>query len=325
MNTLIPSNDFEYYILDSIYWNNFEKVISYINSSISGNETQGWVSYINKQFGTFDDGLFVSCGNGWVERDCFKEKLICSASGFDISQKLIEKCIEEANKIGMPYDYRVEDANKLTEINKKFNFIVNNGSIHHVAYIDQFTRAIASALHSDGIYIINDYTGPHRNQYSWEAWEAIISLNASIPKKYQINLVYPHMPTMLHTDPTEAIHSELQMGVARRYFDIVQEVTLGGGVAYTLLYNNKTLYKEQNTAEGKATIDRIMQVDQELTKKIPNTSLFTFAVCQKKKYLDQAKLDLWSSEEKNREALALNLGGRYYSPTALELIYNKFS
>jgi hypothetical protein len=52
--------------------------------------------------------------------------------------------------------------------------------------------------------------------------------------------------------------------------------------------------------------------------------LFTFAVCTPKSALPpQPVLDLWTAEENERELHASRNGGRYYPPTALELMYNQ--
>ena len=52
---------------------------------------------------------------------------------------------------------------------------------------------------------------------------------------------YPHLPTMLHDDPTEAIHSELIVETLQRYFHVERFVPLGGAIAYPLLTFNARL------------------------------------------------------------------------------------
>jgi hypothetical protein len=114
------------------------------------------------------------------------------------------------------------------------------------------------------------------------------------------------------------------MDVTRRYFDIEQEIQLGGGVAYTLLFGNGNLYRDQHTDVGSKIIEDILAADSELLARHPSSNLFTFAVCRPKAILSpQPILDCWRAEENEREAYAVRNGGRYYPPTILELIYNE--
>jgi hypothetical protein len=66
-----------------------------------------------------------------------------------------------------------------------------------------------------------------------------------------------------------------------------------------------------------------MALDAAFLAAHPDSNLFTFAVCTPKSALPpQPVLDLWTAEENERELHASLNGGRYYPPTALELMYN---
>jgi 2-polyprenyl-6-hydroxyphenyl methylase/3-demethylubiquinone-9 3-methyltransferase len=319
---LKPAAGFEYY-KQEIYWNNFDQVQMRMNLAVSGDPAVGWVQHVRRLYGVRDPGFFISCGNGWVERDCFRAGLIRSAIGFDVLPDLVGTAAAEAEKIGMPARYFQADGNTLPDDGPTCELIVNHGAMHHIAYIDRLTRQMARFLKPGGIYVVNDYTGPHRNQYGWEAVSRCAELNHSLPEAYRARLGYAHVPTMLAHDPTEAIHSELQMDVLRRYFDIVTHVRFGGALAYSLLFQNHLLYRDQRTERGAACIGRILAADQEFLNERPESNLFTFAICTPKAAPPRQKqLDSWTREEMEREARARDNGGRYYPPTALELIYN---
>jgi SAM-dependent methyltransferase len=322
-----PSDNFQYYVPDAIYWNTFDEVVNYMSSSVSGRANLGWIGHVKSRFGAKNTGLFINCGNGWVERDCFRGGLIKTAIGIDIMPQLISLAHAEAEKIGMPANYIVSDINSFNFDSVKVDLAVNVGAMHHIAYIDRVLREIWTALGPDGVYVIgNDYTGPHRNQYAWEAWSETLLLNRELPREYQVELSYPHLQTMLLLDPTEAVHSELQMVTTRRYFDIVEEVQFGGAIAYILLFGNKKLYGDRGTELGRKTIRRILDADQRFFRLHPETNLFTYAVCKPKILpAPQSVLDQWTKEENERESLASSYGGRYYPPTALELIYNELA
>ena len=70
-----------------------------------------------------------------------------------------------------------------------------------------------------------------------------------IPEYVRQEMVYPHLPTMLHDDPTEAIHSELTLENLYRCFDVEQFTPVGGAVAYPLMTHNQQLAALENASE----------------------------------------------------------------------------
>lgn len=147
---------------------------------------------------------------------------------------------------------------------------------------------------------------------------------------------------MLHTDPTEAIHSELQVAVMERYFDILQYAPLGGAIAYQLLYQNRALYEEQHTREGRMALDRIIEADEHLRNTAPECNLFSFWIVRPRRVVgsgwgrwlpgscaaafpDRHRIASWQAEEDAREVVAESASGRYYPASALEIIYNEMA
>ena len=53
-----------------------------------------------------------------------------------------------------------------------------------------------------------------------------------LPAPLRTKMSYPHVPTMIATDPTEAIHSDLIVETLARYFDLVEVRPVGGAIAY---------------------------------------------------------------------------------------------
>ena len=321
---LKPSDGFEYYTDDAIYWNAFERVRDGMSAAVSGDAGTGWVAHVKARYGARGTGLFISCGNGWVERDCFNAGLIRNCVGFDIMESSLAAARQNAALIGLQADYVLADGNRLALDRTSYGIAVNHGAMHHIAYLDRLLRQLHGWLAGGGIYVINDYTGAHRNQYDWETWSAVVQANHALPPPYRARLGYAHMPTMLARDPTEAIHSELQMDLTRRYFDVREEVQYGGAIAYTLLYSNRALYRDRATEAGARVVEHILALDAAFLKARPDSNLFTFAVCLPKPALPpQPMLDLWTAAENERELHASRNGGRYYPPTALELMYNQ--
>lgn len=323
--TVKPPDSFEYY-RGTIYWNNFDIVLSAQNKLIAGDSSLYWHHHILKRYGKRKLAFVFSCGNGWVERDLFQKGVIQSVTAFDILPNYIEEARSAAKKLGMQANYFIADGNTFEEGNLRCDLAVNVGAMHHIARINRMTDTLARIC-QNGIYVGYDYTGAHRNQYGWNVWSKVVETNQQLPEKYRIKLRYPHLSTMLHTDPSEAVHSELQMDTLRRHFDLLECRHLGGGVAYMLLYENKRLHAEQHTPEGRETLEFIMKTDAELLRSDPDFNLFTFFVAKPKKSgsIDSSQLIQWQLEEDEREKRAALNGGRYYAKTPLECIYDELA
>lgn len=321
--TVKPAEGFEYYG-NTIYWNNYDRVCQIHNTLITGREDLDWFRYLKQSYGTFDHAFFVNCGNGWVERDLFRIGAIRRASGSDISPELLEQAAKEAAAIGLPASYALADVNAFDAQGATYDLAVNVGAMHHVAYIDRMTRVLAQMLGRDGIYATFDYVGAHRNQYSWEMWSKIVEMNNTLPPRFRIELRYPSLHVMLHTDPSEAVHSELQEECLRRYFDLDQYTPLGGSIAYTLLYQNHALHAAQHEPEGAAVIERIMAADAAHLERHPRDNLFSYWTARPKREMpNRAVLGRWENEERAREEAAQRDAGRYYPAGALEILYGE--
>jgi hypothetical protein len=138
-------------------------------------------------------------------------------------------------------------------------------------------------------------------------------------------MVYPHLPTMLATDPTEAIHAELILPVLRRYFDVEHFRALGGGVAYPVLTFNKGIFSRPQE-EVAPLVRQVLAADEAWTDEDPEgRTLFAYIVAKPRKdaLADAAQLAEWTAEEDDRERLAAAAGGRYYPDTMLNGLYEE--
>lgn len=163
-----------------------------------------------------------------------------------------------------------------------------------------------------------DYIGPHRHQYPERHWADIEHLDQSLPPRMRKQLAYPHLPTMLASDPTEAIHSELIMPTMRRYFDLDHVRYLGGALAYEVLCGNDAFF---DGADHSIWVQHVMDADAMYmeTDDPEANSLFVYVLARPNKAAlrDEAQLAEWTREETEREAAAAINGGRYYPNTSV--------
>jgi hypothetical protein len=121
----------------------------------------------------------------------------------------------------------------------------------------------------------------------------------------------PHLPTMLHDDPTEAIHSDLTFDTMQRYFDLVERHDVGGGVAYEILTHNEKARRLPDE-EIAPHLDRLLAMDDEYTATGRVPTLFSYFVARPRKAaLDDPLLWKHQAEEDGRELRAGRLRGTY--------------
>ena len=309
---------------DTGYWNEYEEVRRHLRRRI-GDESLEWPEYFQACRGgrVFERGLILNCGNGHVERTMIGAGVLRRAVGVDYAADLLDDARRAAEEAGIDATYHRMDTNTADFPAGDYDLVVNYAAGHHVARVDAVFRALAALLPDDGWLVSYDYVGPHRNQYPADLWEAAWQVNERLPETVRQDMVLPHEPTMLATDPTEAIHSELVEATIERYFALEERVALGGGIAYLLLTANPRLAAAA-PAERDAAIREVLAADIAHLEAHPEHNCFTYAAGRPRRDLDPTDLDRWTAEEDAREAAA-SATGRYYDRSAHQATHEALS
>lgn len=323
MQTFTPPDSSVYY--SSTYWNDLQPVIEHISEICTGDRGKWWVSGFQERYcqrGPFQHGLFLNCGNGWVEREFCDRGVVRRATAFDYSAELLNSAAAERGPRDIAYFQG--DANLIDFAASSFDLVVNVGALHHVQYLDRLSRILCKSLTENGLLLGYDYVGPARNQYSRRHWRVLKRTNRSLPPSLRKDpLAYPHLPTMIATDPTEAIHSDLELSTLGRYFHTVERHDVGGGVAYEILSHNPKLASVP-AAELASQVERLLALDRSLTESglVPN--LFSYFVMRPHKpALSDRSLDRHRREEDRREALAGRMLGAYTLRGLLQVVAHR--
>jgi SAM-dependent methyltransferase len=302
-----------------VYWNSYERVVRHLNRRAYDSEDGNWLEFVRRRRGQpFDRALSLNCGNGWLERDAIVSEAARQVVAIDFMEDLLAEA--RMGTQGLPIEYHQMDTNLAVFPDGPFDCIINHAAGHHIANLDRVFRACAALLSSDGWLLTWDYTGPHRNQYGERIWRAATRVNEMIPVHLRSAMSYPHLPTMLATDPTEAIHSDLVLATMDRYFVTEHFRRLGGPVAYLLLTHNQALF-DAAEPERDEIVEFVLREDELHIAKYPEDSLFTFSISRPRDRgsLDAAQLDIWEREELDREAAAEAGDGRYYLYTSVAI------
>jgi SAM-dependent methyltransferase len=328
MNTLVSQETTEYY--GGQYWNSFPRTIEYMSENFTGDKNKWWLQDFKERFCgiPFEHGLVFNCGNGWVERLLIDQGIVKRVTSFDYSYNLLSEAIKEKGDRNIHYFQA--DVNRVDFKDDIFDLVVNVAALHHVQFINRFCLILCRALTESGIFLNFDYIGPHRNQYSFLHWFYLKKVNRSLPKHIRKEpLIRPHLPTMIHMDATEAIHSDLIIETIQRYFDIFERHDTAGGIAYEILTHNKKLNKISDI-ELDMYIENILLLDKTYTesKKVP--PLFSYFLAKPQKGLLEAKskISMFQIEEDQRERKAKSRKWVYsnwdYAKMVFHSIYVKY-
>lgn len=313
MSTATPVDAKVYY--QGQYWNDLPEVQEYMCRNLTGDPQKWWTSDFQERFAPdaykFKKALFLCDGNGWLSREFIDKKIVKEAVAFDWSTDLLADAEKKKGKRNIHYFQA--DVNTITFADQEFDLIVNNAALHHVQHINRLLFILSKTLKPNGVFVNFDYVGPHRNQYSYRHWQKILTFNKTLPVEIRHeNLRYPHLPTMLATDPTEAIHSDQIIKTMARYFNIVEQHDTNGGLAYHLITHNKKAFLLQ-PKKRKPIIETILASDQIMTteKKVP--VLFSYFIAQPKKRHSVSRyiIKKYQIEESVREKIATLLLGSY--------------
>ena len=262
------------------YWNDIPMVERYKNKLSTDDENTHWLNDILtrfKEYLPFKNILIVGCGNGWLERQLYEMKIGLHFDAFDVSQKYID----EAKKLSknMPINYFIEDINTMSHIeNKKYDAVFNFAILHHAAEIENATKRISEVLKPGGLIFNEEYVGPARNQYSDEHLEIMLEVMSDLPERFRSKHRLRPALANFRVEPSEAIHSDQVIPMFKKYFDIVYERNMNGGIAYMILWNNIEHFINYEDPESKKWFNYLLERDTYYSKEKRVPVLFWYGV-----------------------------------------------
>ena len=267
------------------YWNDLELVRKYKDNLATGNENTHWISDILnrfKEYLPFGNVLIVGCGNGWLERQLYDLGIGKHFDAFDMSEKYINEAKEL--KQSRPIDYFLDDINSMSKIeDNKYDAVFNFAVLHHAMNIEYALKKLASCLKNNGLMFNEEYVGPARNQYSDDHVNIMLEIMSDLPKKFRTKAKFLRPPLAnFRVEPSEAIHSDLILPLIPKYFDIIYQRNLNGGVAYQILHNNIDEFNDTSNSESVKWLEYLLQRDLQFTENGKVPVLFWYGVCTPK-------------------------------------------
>ena len=276
----------------SVWWV-IPEVSHRVNLLMTGDEKVGYFEYVAKKY--FADkkemvAISLGCGIGhreikWAGHCDFKK-----IHGYDISDNLIQQAKKQAREkqLDQTIEYFAADIHDTDIPENQYDAVFVEQALHHFSPLKDILVKIEKSLKPDGIFVVNEYVGPTRFQYTKRHLEIVNAVRSILPEKLKKHIVdgavkkaiCPSRMSMIFKDPSEAVESGMIMPLLHEIFDVVEvrpyeAIThmLFDGIAHNFLSDDP---------EVKQYIKMCFEIEDVLmqTKELPAN--FALIICTRK-------------------------------------------
>lgn len=236
------------------YWETLPEVKKYQHRLVSGREElqhfDASVEYIREN--TRAQGL-RALWFGCLQGDPEGPEVAMMTSGMfehidvmDVARGLLERNEQAARQWGMTnITYLVQDLNEVVLAPDSYDIIYSEGTLHHIDKLERLLDQAAAALRPGGLFIVKDYGGPNRLQFTAKQAAIIDDILAVLPVRYRTTAERAKkkrhsnfkIEDVIRVDPSESIHPEQLRAAILERFQVRKFVDLGGTILHPLLHD----------------------------------------------------------------------------------------
>ncbi|HMG04205.1 MAG TPA: class I SAM-dependent methyltransferase [Chthoniobacterales bacterium] len=280
---------------DASLWTNNEIVARHIYHLISDGGEEHWLPwFFNHYLGAdtlFERSLSVCCGDGAHEMAIANTGKVRFIRGFDISEGAVAQANATFEKTGRPRDsyvFEVADADDL-QLEDRFDLILSTGALHHVTNLEGLLSKLGSMLDPNGYFVVLEYVGPNRFQWSDAQMGAINGILRQLDPRYlkensRVELGRPSIADMIRIDPSEAVRSEDVLRLLPDFFTIEYLRNFNGTIMHQLYPLLDARLTNTNTPDFDSIVRMILLMEDILIREKVLPSDFVFVICRNKKH-----------------------------------------
>jgi ubiquinone/menaquinone biosynthesis C-methylase UbiE len=294
-NTEKVKNTWSITNIPPINWWDIPAVQSRWNYLVSGDREIDYNNYISKNYLSEKhalQALSLGCGGGerelrWAETNKFSR-----IDAYDLSAERIDYAIKIAHQSGYSkvINYQVGNIYEIDIKDNYYDVVLAEQSLHHFSPLKDLLVKIDKTLKLDGYFILNEFIGPTRFQWTDRQLEIVNSLLNIFPDKYKkiwnSNFTKPKVIkhsqlSMILRDPSEAIESSNILPLLNKMFDVVELKGYGGSILH-LLFGGIAHHFLTPDDEGEALLRICFEMEDFLIKTGEIEHDFVVTVCKKR-------------------------------------------
>jgi len=293
----IWDNSEEQYIRDGfkIYWETLDEILHYQNECGTGNPDIDFVDFSIQLLKERSSGPNLSCcmigcdEMGRSELRFDKSALFDEIVVMDIAKGLLAKQEALAREEGFSHiKYVREDFNSFKLKENYFDLIFARGTVHHIDNLEHFFLHVQRSLTTDGLFVMREYVGPKRIQFTDDQLQITNALLQLLPQKYRMlpdgtvkdEQVRPSSEELISIDPSESIRSDELMDVMKKYLETVLFSPTGGTILHPLL--SGISYNFEKDDEGRRLLRALIELEKAFISSSLLPSDYVFVVAEAK-------------------------------------------
>ena len=219
-------------------WMASTAVLMHLNERATGDPARDWLSsWAHRWFvGDRLRVLVLGSGEGWLERAIASWPFVDRIDAVDVAPEAIERARAQAPAKA---SYAVVDLNRDTLHENAYDVVVAHMILHHVENLEHAFTQIERAMKRDATFIVNEYVGPKRFQFSDDVLAKINALFRCLPKRLRGGMEAkerPPLQLMIDLDPSEAVRSDELLPMIEERFELLERKNMGGTLLQHLLY-----------------------------------------------------------------------------------------
>jgi SAM-dependent methyltransferase len=233
------------------HWTELAAVQRRINTRISGEPNVDPYLYVIRRYfaGALPvaRALTLGCGTGELERGLVQYGFCRHHDAFDIAAESIRKARDAARDAGLTHiHYQTCDVNRIALEPDAYDCAFGVHSVHHLEALEHVFSEVRKALRPGGYFILNEFVGPTRFQWTDRQLEVINGLLLALPERLRLRggdgkkikgpVGRPTITEMNLVDPSESIRSGDILPLLPRFFEVVEVKGYGGTVLQLLLH-----------------------------------------------------------------------------------------
>lgn len=278
-----------------VQWTEVPAVAARINERVSGRAAVDPYQYFAEKYLQgrlpLDRCITLGCGAGEFERGVAKYGAVRHHEAVDIAPGAIERARTEAASAGYDHiQYRVADLNTIALERDTYDAAFGLYSIHHVERLEHLFAEVVAALRPAGFFVLNEYVGPTRFQWTERQLVAINGLLDALPPRLKrfVNepgrekqrVKRPTPAAVAALDPSESIRSADILLLLGDFFDIVEVKPYGGTILQSLLLDIAGNFDTEDPGVLKV-LEAVMDLEEALIDMGDLSSDFAFIVARK--------------------------------------------
>jgi len=277
-------------------WWNIPAVRARWNALISGDPALDYRQYALQKFLSQRRDLIAlspGCGTGHREIQWAKLDAFSRIDAYDLSEPRIEEARKRARESECDniVHFHSGDIYALDLPRDHYDIVFAEQSLHHFSPLEPLLTRLRASLKPDGYFLVNEFVGPTRFQWTDRQLEVVNGLLSTLPEEcrriwrtgaLKRRVFRPSKLRMVLTDPSEAIESARIVPLLEEMFEVT-ELTGYGGTVLHLLLNGIAHHFTSDDAPCRRLLDSCFAIEDALIESGELASDYAFAVCRKRR------------------------------------------